>query len=435
MRPTALLLLVLAACPPPAPVPIDAGFSSTSAPGASTSTTSAGTGSASGATSSSFSPPAAAPCTPSQCQAIHKASGGYCGPGAPYGCTVTGGCYPTPAAADAGCYGDWCSTLACSAIPQPQRPARNVVFSNRCAEKLSIWLTDPSPGSNPHPYCSPGVANCLLFSVDAGASATFSAGLVYNDAGGYYGMPAGGIALWAMPTDGDTADTTLFEINFGAFGGTADSYDISAIPPGSCSGHVQSPSNDLGYADHLPRKSATNPAQSWACLKLADGGPNPATCGDGLGRLLCPKIVSDAGFGTIKPLPAVKGQTASGCGVPGETCYYGDGGFSDGGCCPDICAVTQSQDPLDSYVRTQIYECAHAQALLTGPGRRTGYWKSMRVDPTVDAGCRTLICMVPDGGNVTGIGRSCKGYLWPYDDLEAAAVCEATPDYQVTFCP
>ena len=309
-----------------------------------------------------------------------------------------------------------------------------MTFENDCSERLSIYVTDPAPGSNPHPFCSGGVPNCLLFAIDAGASATFNASLVYNDAGGYYWLPAGGIALWAMPDDGDTADTTLFEVNFGAFGGTADSYDISAIPPGSCSGHVQAPSNDLGYADHLPRKNPADPTQSWACLRLTDGGPNPATCGDGLGRLLCPAIVSDAGYGTIKPLTAVKG-TNTGCGVPGETCYYQDGGVSDGGCCPDICAVAQSQDATDPTVRSQIYQCAHAQGLLTGTGRRTGYWTSMRVDPVLDGGCRMLQCLVPDGGNASRIGRTCDGYLWPYDDAEAAATCSATPDYRVTFCP
>ena len=413
MRHFALLFVLLAACPSPTPGALDAG-----APIDAGSPVDAG--------------PPASPCSPTQCQAIHKASGGYCGTAAPYGCTLTGGCYPTPTAAAAGCPDNWCSTTACSLFPQPQRPSRNVIVQNHCGEALSIYLTDPSPATNPHPYCG-GAANCLLFSVDAGASQTWSASLVFNDAG-FFWMPAGGVALWAKPDDGDIADTTLFEVNFGAFGGTADSYDLSAIPPGSCSGHVQTPSNDLGYADHLPYKNPANPAQNWACLTGADGGPNPATCGDGLGRLLCPKVVSDAGYGTIKPLTAVKGQN-TGCGVPGETCYYLDGGISDGGCCPDICAVTQDQSATDAGVRSSIYECAHAQALLTGTGRRTGFWKSLAVAPMGDAGCRALTCIVPDGGNFSGIGTSCQAYLWPYDDAEAGAVCGATPDYQVTFCP
>lgn len=416
IRPRSLLLLALAACPRPTPPP-DAGPAPVVDSGP------------------------ADPCTPAQCQAIHKASGGYCGAAAPYGCTLTGGCYSTEAAAQGGCPGNWCSTLACSAIPQPQRSSRRVIVQNNCPERLSIYLTDPSPASNPHPYCG-GAADCLLFAVDAGASQTFNATLVLNDAGGYYWMPAGGVAFWAMPDDGDTADTTLFEINFGAFGGTADSYDLSAIPPGSCSGHVQAPSNDLGYADHLPAKDAGNPAQSWACLRSVDGGPNPATCGDGLGHWLCPAIVSDAGYGTIKPLTAVEGKN-TGCGVPGETCVLADGGSTtDGGCCPDICAVAQDQSAMSPAVRSLIYECAHGQGLLTGTGRRTGFWKSLRVDPVGDAGCERLVCMVPDGGPIpdgggpfSAIGYSCQAYLWPYDDAEAGAVCEATPDYKVTFCP
>ena len=493
-------------------------------------------------------PPAPPPvtCTPTQCQAIHAASGGYCGEAAPLGCTTTGGCYSSTAAAQAGCPDGWCSTASCSAIPQPQRASRNVIFQNNCSESLSIYVTDPSPGSNPHPYCDGG-ASCLLFPVKAGGWGVFNVSLMLNDAGGFYGMPAGGIALWAMPDDGDTADTTLFEVNFGAFGGTADSYYISAIPPGSCSGHVQSPSNDLGYADHLPRKNPADPTQSWACLKLLDGGPNPATCGDGLGHLLCPEvsygtpgpavhvaalsttltqeIVAPAGsssiaiqtvtcqsttstasklaigwgtgtncgtgtgagpvlvcppntvepavyqvmvqappaeavclacdsatntckvdvdyvtvgpgdlpYGTIKPLTAVPKKN-TGCGVPGETCYFQDGGISDGGCCPNICAVAQDQNATDPTVRTEIYECAHAQGLLTGTGRRTGYWTSMRVDPVLDGGCRMLRCIVPDGGDASTIGQTCEGYLFPYDDAEAAATCGATPDYRVTFCP
>src|SRR5579863_1855828 len=133
------------------------------------------------------------PCTESQCMAIHKASGGWCPPVDPFGCTLTGGCYATAAAAQAGCAGNWCSTLSCSPIPQPQRASRNVTFVNKCNTKLSIHLTDPTPTNNPHLICpkvDSGVQppNCKLFDVDAGATHVFAVPLVNSDAG-YYDLP------------------------------------------------------------------------------------------------------------------------------------------------------------------------------------------------------------------------------------------------------
>lgn len=404
------------------------------------------------------------PCDTSQCATIKQKSGGYCGDTNPYGCVSTGGCYPTAEAAQAGCANNWCLAENCSRLPQPQRAIRKVQFHNNCGESIDIWLTDPSPATNPHPFCPKedgGVQppRCSVLTVGKQSTANYDVSLVEgkNKQGDtYYYLPAGGIVFWAMPDDGDFANTTLFEINFGANGGVGDVYDLSAIPPGSCAGHIKSTENDLGYADHLPYKDPKDPTMSWACLKLPDGGVDPKTCGDGQGWKVCPAVKVDGGTLTTTALTAVKGTTKSGCGVPGEKCcgYPAEAGVAcspttETSCCPQVCAVMPNEDATDPKVRSRVYRCAHLQGVATAikpaPGkvapRQTGYWKSMKIEPvwlpgqTQDSSCQTKTCNVPTGTDISQIGTTCQGYLWPYDDATALVNCNAIPDYKVTLCP
>lgn len=403
-------------------------------------------------------------CTPTQCAEIKAKSGGFCGAANPYGCTDTGGCYSTEDAAKSGCPNNWCKADNCSRLPQPQRASRNVTFANNCTNSLDIWLTDPSPSKNPHRFCPDVdggvVPNCKILMVpaktsDGPSSATYEVSLVKGSSSGgdYYYLPAGGIVFWAMPDDKDTSNTTLWEVNFGASNGVLDVYDLSAIPPGNCAGHVRTGDNDYGYADHLPYKDPSNPDQNWDCLKKPDGGVDTKTCGDGLGYTLCPTVTVDSGVLTTSALTADKG-TSLGCGVSGEKCcaFPPDGSVcahtKETSCCPQICAAVDGEDPKSAAVRSKVYRCAHEQGLLTAKvtnpkenPRQTGYWKGMKVEPVwlpkqdKDPSCLIRSCVVPAGSDISQIGSTCQAYLWPYDDATALVNCNAIPDYKVTFCP
>lgn len=380
-------------------------------------------------------------CSASQCAQLQQ--GSYaCGTAAPYACVSTGGCYPTIQAAKSGCAKDWCWFGPCSVTSTS--PTRTLTFVNKCSEAFPVYQDDTAIVSN---LPNDGQPHAHPVSLQAKTNAW---GFTYYTSGT-------GLNFRALPDDGDLSNSTLFELNLGAYAGTSDVYDVSAIPPSSCAAHMQTTDPNYGYADHLPFKDANDPSQSWACLETPDGD---LVCGDGLGWKLCPKVTAATGrAGTVQPPQAAKGPPlVLGCGVAGEqccdvsstpgTCKPAPSGTT---CCPQVCAVTGNQDPTATKVRNQVHNCAYEQSKLVAKAlsmklpngntpRQTGFWKAMKVElSTTGPGCQDLVCAAGGTESAPTFGdmavTCADGYLWPYDDSAALVTCKAAPEYTVTFCP
>jgi hypothetical protein len=338
-----------------------------------------------------------------------------------------------------GCPNNWCYFGSCTVVSN--RASRTVTFVNNCQQSFAVYRDAAEIISKAN--FPVGATRSYQVSLSAGTNGW---GLTYYKSGT-------GINFRAFPDDQDLSNSTLFEVNFGAYEGLSDVYDLSAIPPSSCAGHMQSTDNDYGYADHLPYKDPNNASQNWGCLKNPQTGlPDPGTCGDGLGYRLCPAVAASTGVAaTVKPPTAQQGVNY-GCGVPGEKCC----GATSTPCCPSVCAVTGTDNPTDPAVRNKVHNCAYRQsaAVATNLGlktkigttpRQTGFWKGMKVElvwpvgQSSGSGCRNIVCKA--GGtesapDISNMAATCTdGYLWPYDDNVATVTCQAAPDYKITFCP
>lgn len=390
-----------------------------------------------------------------------------CGVSAPYICRGDGGgCYtdttvkncpsvssgPNPAGVQGAC-----SFAPCSKVSN--RPTRIVEFQNWCSAQGAFAVYQDESELIPAAQFPVGAKVSQKVSLKSGVNA-FQQTYYYSGAG---------INFRALPPDLDLSNSTLFEVNFGAYAGAADVYDVSAIPPGSCAAHNLPSEPNYGYADHLPYKDPNDPAQNWACLPLADTGkPDPKTCGDGLGWMLCPAV---SGV-TTAPLTASKtggpgGGVRYGSGVPGEQCCAKD---SDPGkcktpaqpttCIPAVCAFNTGDDPTSAVVRNRLRSCSYQQGVaaakqngtLVGPPnkltppRQTGFWVPVKAEPvwdlqspplTPNPACKSLTCSDGSGSDpFADMATTCAdGYLWPYDDHAALITCAAAPDYRVIFCP
>jgi hypothetical protein len=382
-------------------------------------------------------------------------AGDLCGSSAPYACITTGGCYADSSSAQQGCPNDWCYFGPC--VITSLRPSRTIVFVNQCDEAFPVYQNNTTMIVTKEQFPAKGGLYVYTFDLTAVPS---SWGVTYYQTG-----PTGaGINFAALPTDQDLSNSTLFEPNFGAYDGQSDVYDLSAIPPSSCAGHMQTSDNDYGYADHLPYIDPSNTKLNWACLV------NPTTgqlsCGDGLGWYLCPAVTGTSTVAaTVQPPTAQNGGSGNityGCGVSGTTCCASTSptGTCDTtsvtSCCPNVCAVTGTEDPTAPSVRNLVHNCAYQQSLTVAQNngmktkigttpRQTGFWKAMLVEPVwpagqqPGAGCLTIYCGA--GGTEKDptfetMAQTCAaGYLWPYDDAAATVTCNGAPDYKVTFCP
>jgi hypothetical protein len=448
------------------------------------------------------------PCQPDECAAL--ADAGVCPVDQPYTCTARGGCSAAIAEIPTDCWASACNATSCAPVPACA-PGQCAAFGDRKCDAAHPLACTAAVGGcyaaadpNVHPDCLGKLcdfAPCACVSkraqrtitfvnhCDVGfavvqdgtrliEAAEFGAGARVTRAitlqanatawGTCYATPAG-LKFAAVPDDGDLANTTLFEIAFGAYAGAADVYDLSAIPPDSCPAKLSPLENDYGYADHLPYKDAGASSQSWACLKDPDGGVDPKTCGDGRAWQLCPAVVTDAGVALTAPaLTASRtagpdGGVRYGCGVPGERCCGPptegdpcptppDAGAS---CCPEVCGLAAGEDPNQHDVRNRLYRCTRAQARVVadtlpirlpdgGAPRQTGFWKALKVEARWPDGgvpaaeCRPLTCRAGSDAGVdfSDMATTCAdGYLWPYDDRAATVTCPAAPDYELTFCP
>lgn len=389
----------------------------------------------------------ASKCSEEQCNKMIK-NKTECGSSVPYVCMATGGCKGSKWSRK-DCDGDTCDTSKCPWQPgvlPPQRAHRTITFINKCKETLKILLTGPK-GS--------GFNLKEIATVHHGKSVDYKMKLnEYKNSfkEKYYSFNSANFR--PKPKDGDTANSTLFEITFGAYGGKSDNYDISTIPSASCASHLNTKAdnfiksgryNSLGFADHLPKKSSKD--SSWACLHLPGSGKDILDCGDGQANSTCPEVKdTDGTILTQTAMTAKKDPTTGfasnlGCGVDGETC---SGGKKS--CCPQVCAMKDGDNPKDTAVRNRVHKCAYYQTKkVNKKSRASGFYKSIKVEyvfpkgQSVGAGCQVRTCIGADPKKdfsaFMNMGKTCQGYLWPFDDAYADVNCAGTPDYRVTYCP
>jgi hypothetical protein len=380
--------------------------------------------------------------------------------------------------------------------PKPQRSSRKITFHNNTDVPINIQIqpgaVDPyvkvnSPVDlkqhiiNPKPI-QPGEDFNYTIKLIKATRMPFN-GSPANPVD-YYGSPpyGSGINFVLVPPDGDTANSTLFEINF-SFNG--DFIDVSTIPPGSCSAHISAnyKGSDTGFADHLPYKNVTGGDGKNIFKKYCVGDD----CGDGLGWYYCPKVINDKGSDTDPitgktysrkapnigdPILDKNGKPTSntykyGCGASvdyngktytGQACdpnrYEGkicsppkETNFNSDSTCPNVCFLHPGENSSDPKVRRRLYECSYYQGKnVTGKGK-PGFYKSVQVYTTYPKGQKPILgsntsikCLYPNDsvfdkdGNLLDPTKYCSdSYLYPFDDGVGTHVNNSTPDYYVVW--